>query len=78
MAALNDPSCAELMAQALELQVKSLNDQIALLRGYTPPASDVVAVEEDAGPKKKKKKVVDPNRPKVLWWAVGYQQCSVS
>lgn len=66
MAALNNPNCAELMAQALELQVKSLNDQIALLRGYVPAA----AVPEDessdkAGGKKKKKKVVDPNRPKV-------------
>lgn len=62
MAALNDPNCAELMAQALEIQVKSLNDQIALLRGYVPPAA-VVAEVEDGGKKKRKKK--DPNRPKV-------------
>lgn len=68
MAALNNPNCAELMAQALELQVKSLNDQIALLRGYVP-ASQTVAVAESSEsvnkPTKKKKKVVDPNRPKV-------------
>ena len=55
MAALNDPNCAELMAQALEIQVKSLNDQIALLRGYVPPAA-VVAEVEDGGKKKRKPK----------------------
>mmetsp|Transcript_11080 Transcript_11080/g.18101 ORF Transcript_11080/g.18101 Transcript_11080/m.18101 type:complete len:196 (-) Transcript_11080:260-847(-) len=60
MPALNDPNCAELMAQALEIQVKSLNEQIELLRGYVPAAS----TEEETGSKKRKKKEVDPNRPK--------------
>jgi hypothetical protein len=69
-AALNNPNCAELMAQAMEMQVKSLNEQIALLRGYVPvpPSAPVVATEsppQETDKKKKKKKVVDPNRPKV-------------
>lgn len=62
MPALNDPNCAELMAQALEIQVKSLNEQIELLRGYVPAASTEEAT--DGNKKKRKKKDVDPNRPK--------------